>query len=222
MSKLKTSGEPAEECGGTALGKEVSRIQLHECRHTQTANRAESGGPVQGADTGTDEPEPRCEHRKNGRGTIPLSTGMDRLFRQVWGNRHRCWPVLSSGSGADSGLRSGNNGSGARHGFARVTPSGCERRPGRSNGGQRSWSLAAGGLARAQHRIAQCLLRLARDSAIDCETHSLTPPNRRMRTQHVRWCGRRGAAKLPPIPMCAEHVRQLEGESPFHNLMEVK
>src|SRR5258708_6021252 len=58
----------------------------------------------------------------------------------------------------------------------RVTPSGCERRPGRSNGGQRSWSLATGGLARAQHRIAQCLLRLARDSAIDCETHRLTPP----------------------------------------------
>jgi hypothetical protein len=46
--------------------------------------------------------------------------------------------------------------------------------PSRSNGGQRSWSLAAGGLARAQHRTAQCLLRLARDSAIDCETHRLT------------------------------------------------
>src|SRR6266704_2594322 len=56
----------------------------------------------------------------------------------------------------------------------RVTPSGCERRPGRSNGGQRSWSLAAGGLARAQPRIAQCLLRLARDSTIDCETYRLT------------------------------------------------
>src|SRR5271155_2222650 len=56
----------------------------------------------------------------------------------------------------------------------RVTPSGCERRPGRSNGGQRSWSLAAGGLACAQHRIAHCLLRLARDSAIDRETHRLT------------------------------------------------
>jgi len=25
-----------------------------------------------------------------------------------------------------------------------------------------------------------------------------------------------------PWPECAEHVRQLEGESPFHNLMEVK
>src|SRR6202050_4194923 len=56
----------------------------------------------------------------------------------------------------------------------RVTPSGCERRPRRSNGGQRSWSLAAGGLARAQHRIAQCLLRLARDSAIDRKTDRLT------------------------------------------------
>ena len=44
------------------LGKEVSRIQLHECRHTKTADRAESGGPVQGADTGTDEPDPRSEH----------------------------------------------------------------------------------------------------------------------------------------------------------------
>ena len=76
-------GEPTEECGGTSLGKEVSRIQLHECRHTKTAHCAESGGPVQGADSGTDGPEPRCEHRQNGRGTILLSTGMDRLFREV-------------------------------------------------------------------------------------------------------------------------------------------
>ena len=28
--------------------------------------------------------------------------------------------------------------------------------------------------------------------------------------------------EAPPYPDCAEHVRQLEGESPFHNLMEVK
>src|SRR6266478_2640865 len=82
----------------------------------------------------------------------------------------------------------------------RVTPSGCERRPGRSNGGQRSWSLAAGGLARAQPRIAQCLLRLARDSAIDCEASRLT-----RRTAGcgpacpVVWEG--GAVRLPPIPI---------------------
>ena len=63
----------------------------------------------------------------------------------------------------------------ARHGaVCRVTQTGCERRPGRSNGGQRSWPVAAGELARAQHRTAQCLLRLARDSEIDCETYRLT------------------------------------------------
>ena len=28
--------------------------------------------------------------------------------------------------------------------------------------------------------------------------------------------------KQPVSVWCAEHVRQLEGESPFHNLMEVK
>jgi hypothetical protein len=83
MSKLKLQVNQQKSAVARPWGKEVSRIQLHECRHTQTANRAESGGPVQGADPGTDEPEPRCKHRKNGRGTIPLSTGMDRLFREV-------------------------------------------------------------------------------------------------------------------------------------------
>src|SRR6266700_3094497 len=68
-------------------------------------------------------------------------------------------------------METGEAGPGA---VRRVTPSGCERRPGRSNGRQRSRSLAAGGLACAQHRIAQCLLRLARDSAIDCEACRLT------------------------------------------------
>jgi hypothetical protein len=30
------------------------------------------------------------------------------------------------------------------------------------------------------------------------------------------------AAEAAGFDVCAEHVRQLEGESPFHNLMEVK
>ena len=29
----------------------------------------------------------------------------------------------------------------------------------------------------------------------------LNPPNRRIRDPYVRWCGRRGAARLPPIPI---------------------
>jgi len=36
----------------------------------------------------------------------------------------------------------------------------------------------------------------------------------------VVWEG--SSRKAIPYAECAEHVRQLEGESPFHNLMEVK
>ena len=39
---------------------------------------------------------------------------------------------------------------------------------------------------------------------------------------HVRWCGRGGRVIVPPIPMCAKHVRQFGGESPLHNVMDVK
>jgi hypothetical protein len=36
----------------------------------------------------------------------------------------------------------------------------------------------------------------------------------------VVWQGSAGDRR--PYAECAEHVRQLEGESPFHDLMEVK
>src|ERR1700681_2809146 len=36
----------------------------------------------------------------------------------------------------------------------------------------------------------------------------------------VVWEGR--TSDRPPYPDCAEHVRQLEGESPFDNVMDVK
>jgi hypothetical protein len=32
----------------------------------------------------------------------------------------------------------------------------------------------------------------------------------------------KGEAATSALTLCAEHVRQLEGESPFDNLMEVK
>ena len=50
---------------------------------TETADCAESGGPVQGAGSGTDEPDQRREHRTDGRGTGALFAGLDRLFRQM-------------------------------------------------------------------------------------------------------------------------------------------
>jgi hypothetical protein len=80
--------------------------------------------------------------------------------------------------------------------------------------------VAVGELAGAQHRVVQCLLRLVWDSKVNCETDCLT-----RRTAGcgpacpVVWEGR--SREASPYPECAEHVRQLEGESPFHNLMEV-
>jgi hypothetical protein len=39
----------------------------------------------------------------------------------------------------------------------------------------------------------------------------------------IHYFGFRGAGGFPSARfVCAEHVRQLEGESPFDNLMEVK
>jgi len=82
-TKLKLKVNQQEECGGAAMGAEVSRIQLHERWHTKTADSAESGGPVQRAGAGTDEPDEGCEHRTDGRRPEPLFAGMDWLFREV-------------------------------------------------------------------------------------------------------------------------------------------
>jgi hypothetical protein len=71
--KTQAQGKPAKECSGTTVGTEVSGLQLYERRHTKTADCAESGGPVQGAGTGTNESDARSEHGTNGRGAIPVS-----------------------------------------------------------------------------------------------------------------------------------------------------
>jgi len=60
--------------------------------------------------------------------------------------------------------------------------------------------VAIGELARAQHRLVQCLLRLAWDSEIDCEPIA-QPAEPQDADPHVRWCGRGGAARHPPIPI---------------------
>ena len=82
----------------------------------KAADRAEGGGPVQGAGPGTDAPDARREHGTNGRGTGPLSYGAGSAISGS-ARRLRCWKVLSSGSGAGCGLRSGSSGSGDRCGL---------------------------------------------------------------------------------------------------------
>ena len=71
---------------------------------------------------------------------------------------------------------------------------------GSPNGWQCSWPVAGRRLTGTSHCVAQCLLRLARDSKIDCApiAQLAEPP---YADPHVRWCGRGGAARLPPIPI---------------------
>src|SRR5438552_13171442 len=78
----------------------------------------------------------------------------------------------------------------ARFGAVRRTATpGSGQRPGRANGRECSWSVAAGAVPCAGHRTAQCLFRLARDSEIDWRflAHSAEPP---YTDPYVRWCDR--------------------------------
>ena len=57
--EAQASGEPIQKCGGRAVGTEVSGLQLHALRVAETAYCAEGGEAVQGAGSGTDEPDAR-------------------------------------------------------------------------------------------------------------------------------------------------------------------
>jgi len=87
--------------------------------------------------------------------------------------------------------------------FARLRQRGVGKDLAAQTGGQRSRPLADRRLTRAPHRAAQCLLRFARDSQIDCPSiaQPAEPPDA---DPHVRWCGRGVVARLPsiPIPVC--------------------
>ena len=99
------------------------------------------------------------------------------------------------------------------HGAIRGTAqTGSGQRSRRENGGQRSWTVAAGEQPGTCICAAQCLLRLARDSEIDCRpiAQPAEPPDA---DPHVRWCGRGEAARLPPIPICASRIRSSAHQS---------
>src|SRR2546426_7860974 len=62
-----------ERCRTAALGGH--RDQCVRCGHQAISYNS--------CLTGTDEPDQRSQHGTNGRGAIPLSQGMDWLFRKV-------------------------------------------------------------------------------------------------------------------------------------------
>ena len=81
--KTSSPGQSTEKRGGSAMGAEVSRIQLYAGRRTQTAKSAAIGGPLQGASAETDAPDARYQHREDGGRVSPVSPGLARLLRPM-------------------------------------------------------------------------------------------------------------------------------------------
>src|SRR5215831_644522 len=79
--EAQAQGERAEECGGTAMGTEVSGLQLYLGPGAATADCVQSGAPVQGEGSGTDAADEGRERGEDGRGVGPLSARLDRILR---------------------------------------------------------------------------------------------------------------------------------------------
>ena len=82
-----------------------------------------------------------------------------------------------------------------------IAPSGCVPL---SRGGCRRigiWALAHGSPCDGATGPIQRLFQLDRPFSVGGLVNRLTRPNRRGTDPYARWCGRGGAARLPPIPI---------------------
>jgi hypothetical protein len=79
--RAQTPSEPTEECGGAALGAEVSRIQCYLASETATAHCAQSDSAIQGPDPGANATDAWGQRREDGGKPKPLSP---RLAGLLW------------------------------------------------------------------------------------------------------------------------------------------
>ncbi len=80
-------------------------------------------------------------------------------------------------------------------------PPGCVPLPRGHRGWDGVWVLAHGSPCDGAAGVAQRVLRLDRPSSTGGTANRLTRSNRRGTDPYARWCGRGGAARLPPIPI---------------------
>ena len=78
-----TQGKPDEKRRGPAMAEEVSRVQLHGRERAEAADRPQGHCPFQGADSGTDEPNPRYQPTQDGQRYSDLLARLARLFRRM-------------------------------------------------------------------------------------------------------------------------------------------
>src|SRR5512135_2322642 len=82
-----------------------------------------------------------------------------------------------------------------------IAPPGCVPLPRGRRGRGRVWVLAHGSPCDSTAGLVQRVLRLDRPSSLGGIANRLTRSNRRGTDPYARWCGRGGAARLPPIPI---------------------
>ena len=194
-------GERSQERGGPPIGAGLPGLQLHGRTDAPAGRLAEGARPVQGAGSGTDAshqarqiPEPAswrsCPATSSGGGATSDSA-----------RSPMSCSALTSGPGAGFAPSPGRTGSVGALAFRGAAPPRGQQDP----GGQRPLAapMARGGSAIARH----CRSRYPTPSSAESASHpspqavppkSVEPP---CTDPYARWCGRGGAARLPPIPI---------------------
>jgi group II intron reverse transcriptase/maturase len=187
-----------KERGGMTAGTQVSRVQLHGRSGHQAHDRAEISGTVQAANPGHHaQGQGRQYHDDNGRVGF-VYAGLARLFRLLRNTpgahrAHSLGPAATAGCSLApvENTTAPPGGTGRKRGL----DMGCKE-----HGWQWPRSLVSRPKQSPLHRALKCVLQIAR-SPIPVPSvlaQLLEPP---CTDPYARWCGRGGAARLPPIPI---------------------
>src|ERR1700676_4124946 len=177
-----------------------SSVQLHGWSRHQAHDRAEIAGTVQAANPRYHAKGQGRQHQDdNGRAGY-VYAGLARLFRLLRNTRgagrsHSLGPVAAAGRS----LASVENTTASPNGTGRAESLGvgCKE-----HGRQRPRPLVSRSQQSSLYWALKCILQIARPAILVpiVLAQLLEPP---CTDPYARWCGRGGAARLPPIPIAA-------------------
>ena len=203
-SRLQLKVNESKSRGGSKWGAKVPGIHDLERPRADPADRREGPGEVQGAGPGTDASDARCQCAAVDRASGAIPDRLARLLRLLPDADRAAQPrrldpspithvyLATVEERADS--------------VCATAPTGCVPLPRGHRCRDGVWVLAHGSPCDSAAGVAQRFLRLDRPSSTGGTANRLTRSNRRGTDPYARWCGRGGAARLPPIPMGADRL----------------
>src|SRR5512142_320239 len=202
-------GQRIEECGGSIRGAKVLGIHDLERGRADPADRREGPGEVQGADPGIDASDARGQSTAAHRAVGAILGRLARLLRLL-PDAHRAARTGLMDSSPITHVYLATVEERAASVRA-IAPPGSVPLPRGRRGRGRVWVLAHGSPCDSTAGLVQRVLRLDRPSSIGGIANRLTRSNRRGTDPYARWCGRGGAARLPPIPILQRRGATLQG-----------